>query len=313
MELSKYSTSNKDEISPYYRLKALFVGSISVGKTSFVHLINHELPENDNESTIGLAFSTTQIQLEEYPLSNPKALPEFYWDEAKTNQNRKITKSTFENKNENKNENENLSPSQLVRLQLWDCAGSMRYRSFLNSYMRDVDICFLCFDLTNRESWEELNSWRNEVMKNSHPIFVIIGNKLDLLSKQNIKNIQSNNKSSTNDDNGIWANTQNTYNQAIKSFYSCVKEEEIKRQCEVWGDNTKYYLISCIEEGAHKKVKKILYDTILGYHEETLLFKHIGKDVPANVCLSTYTNKKLENLMLSGVNQTSNNRKCCYG
>lgn len=269
-----------DEISPYYKLKILFVGAISVGKTSFVHLLTHDKHEPNNESTIGLAFSTTRVELQEYPLSNPSSLPQFYWEERFNRKN--IIWQDGE---------ETLHPVQLIRLQLWDCAGSMRYRSFLNSYMRDVDICFLCFDLTNRESFQELNSWRNEVLKNYQglyqPIFVIIGNKADLMAKGEI-------------------------NDPIKKFCCTISSEEIKTYCELW--SCRYYCISCIQENSDKKVKKILYDTVKKYHEDLLLFKHLNKSLPQHVIFSAYHKKSSDILKLEEDTTPKNNKfnNCCY-
>ena len=133
------------DISPFYRLKILVGGNSNVGKSSLVHLIHHGEHLQKIEPTIGMAFTSTQFELEEYPLSNPSKLPKYYHD-AK----REIVSDLEKN-------------NQLVKAQIWDCAGNSRFFKIQDVYMRDIDICFLVFDLTNRESWDEIPKWKDRV------------------------------------------------------------------------------------------------------------------------------------------------------
>lgn len=241
------------EISPFYKLKCLFIGAINCGKSSFCHLINHDEHCYDSEPTIGLAYSVTKVELQEYPLSNPKHLPDFYL--------------------ENKKNKEEKTHNQIIKLELWDCAGSMRYRNILNSYMRNVDICLLFFDLTNRESFEEISKWKQQIIQNSatESKFAIIANKADLKP------------------------------------YSISLEELKKVSSEL---NIPYFIFSCVEEGSHLKAKRILYNLVKEYHEQLLTYLEYGRAVPDYVTLQFYQPKKSDLIFLND-NSHYTQSQCC--
>lgn len=74
-----------------------------------------------------------------------------------------------------------------IKLQLWETAGKERFRAITSAYYRSCDLVFLIYDITNRESFNHLNLYVNEIttfMKNNNCYCnlcaVIIGNKLDL-------------------------------------------------------------------------------------------------------------------------------------
>eukprot|EP01119_Soliformovum_irregulare_P019917 TRINITY_DN6397_c0_g1_i2.p1 TRINITY_DN6397_c0_g1~~TRINITY_DN6397_c0_g1_i2.p1 ORF type:complete len:220 (+),score=42.84 TRINITY_DN6397_c0_g1_i2:837-1496(+) len=80
-----------------------------------------------------------------------------------------------------------LSQSKVVTLQLWDTAGQERFQSLGTSFYRGADACILVFDVTSKETFEDLKLWRNEFVNQAgiHPSeaesfpFVVLGNKVD--------------------------------------------------------------------------------------------------------------------------------------
>jgi Ras-related protein Rab-7A len=78
-----------------------------------------------------------------------------------------------------------------LNLQLWDTAGSERFRAMSPSFYRGADGCVIVFDLTNILSFRNLESWIDEFLLISHPHdadnypFIIIGNKSDLINDSN--------------------------------------------------------------------------------------------------------------------------------
>ena len=67
-------------------------------------------------------------------------------------------------------------------VQLWDTAGHETFRSIAKSYYRNSQIILLCFDLTNRTSFIELEMWMNEINSiiNQHVCICLVGLKSDL-------------------------------------------------------------------------------------------------------------------------------------
>jgi len=100
-----------------------------------------------------------------------------------------------------------------IQLQLWDTVGSEKYHSLMQTYIRNSEACILVFDLTDKVSFNNIETWRKEFLNALNPPdgdefpFVLAGNKLDL--KDNIK----------------------------------VKEEDIQNYCDM-NNNMPYFLCS---------------------------------------------------------------------
>lgn len=74
------------------------------------------------------------------------------------------------------------------KLHLWDTAGQETFKSITKTYYKESAICLLVFDINNRESFNSLYSWMDEVEKeNENIFFVLIGNKDDKIN-QGLKN-----------------------------------------------------------------------------------------------------------------------------
>ena len=72
---------------------------------------------------------------------------------------------------------------KLIKLQLWDTAGTEKFKSITTGYYRGANAAFIVFDLTSRASFDAVPKWieayyrtNNENEKN----VVLIGNKSDL-------------------------------------------------------------------------------------------------------------------------------------
>ncbi|KAL7727821.1 hypothetical protein ACLKA6_019757 [Drosophila palustris] len=79
-----------------------------------------------------------------------------------------------------------------VALEIWDTAGLERFQSLGPAFYRGADCCILVFDVTNRRSFDSLNSWRNEFFLQANPPdphsfpFVVLGNKMDDSDKRQV-------------------------------------------------------------------------------------------------------------------------------
>jgi len=75
---------------------------------------------------------------------------------------------------------------QTVLLQIWDTAGQERFRALAAPFYRGADICVLVFDVTDSQSFEAVDQWRDEFLhhadieeQQSFP-FLLLGNKCDV-------------------------------------------------------------------------------------------------------------------------------------
>ena len=47
---------------------------------------------------------------------------------------------------------------RIIKMQIWDTAGQERYRSITNTYLRNAHCCIAVYDITRRESFENLTA-----------------------------------------------------------------------------------------------------------------------------------------------------------
>lgn len=69
-----------------------------------------------------------------------------------------------------------------VTFQLWDTAGQERFRSLVKLYFTGAAGCLCVCDLTNRDSYDNLDYWFNECLNNTslYNIKYIVANKCDI-------------------------------------------------------------------------------------------------------------------------------------
>ena len=67
-------------------------------------------------------------------------------------------------------------------MQIWDTAGQERFKNIQASYYKGANGILVVYDITNKESFENLSSWLIEIEKNGNKNVYkfLIGNKNDL-------------------------------------------------------------------------------------------------------------------------------------
>ncbi|KAM3145999.1 hypothetical protein pb186bvf_001977 [Paramecium bursaria] len=75
-----------------------------------------------------------------------------------------------------------------VKLQIWDTAGQERYKTITSSYYKGANGVIIVFDITNRQSFVDIQNWLNEIKKYAVEgvIQVLVGNKSDLDQKREV-------------------------------------------------------------------------------------------------------------------------------
>ena len=76
----------------------------------------------------------------------------------------------------------------IFRIQLWDTAGQENFRSMTKIYYKNSSCAFVVYDITERETFNNLEIWINECKKVAPEtiIFVLIGNKSDLKDNRQV-------------------------------------------------------------------------------------------------------------------------------
>lgn len=74
-----------------------------------------------------------------------------------------------------------INNNKLIKLQIWDTAGQERFRSITNSFYREAVGALLVYDVTRRETFDQLNLWLKEIRERSdkNVSIILVGNKCD--------------------------------------------------------------------------------------------------------------------------------------
>ena len=75
-----------------------------------------------------------------------------------------------------------------IRLDIWDTAGQEKGGKMFKQYYKDIYGAFLMIDLTNKESFNNIEKWLKELKENSPRdiVYIFIGNKSDLIEERQI-------------------------------------------------------------------------------------------------------------------------------
>lgn len=77
---------------------------------------------------------------------------------------------------------------KIFKLQIWDTAGQEVFRSITQSYYKHAVGCILMYDITCRESFNNMDRWFDDIKKRCDisTIIVLVGNKTDLENRREV-------------------------------------------------------------------------------------------------------------------------------
>ena len=82
----------------------------------------------------------------------------------------------------------NINKKKVI-VDIWDTAGQEQYRSINKLFVKDSDIVVIVYDITNRQSFEDLDYWHNFINEElgQKPLLALAGNKMDLYEKEEVR------------------------------------------------------------------------------------------------------------------------------
>jgi len=71
---------------------------------------------------------------------------------------------------------------KVIKAQIWDTAGQERYRAITSAYYRGAVGALLVYDITKRQSFENISRWLKELRDHAdlNIVIMLVGNKKDL-------------------------------------------------------------------------------------------------------------------------------------
>ena len=83
-----------------------------------------------------------------------------------------------------------------INFDIWDTAGEEAYRSLTKIFLNKAKICVLVYDITKEKTFDDIkNVWYNLILEHldkEEIIFVLVGNKNDLIDQQIISTQEAN-------------------------------------------------------------------------------------------------------------------------
>ncbi len=114
-----------------------------------------------------------------------------------------------------------------VEINIWDTSGHPRYRQIAASYYKGVLGVIIVYDITNLESFQNLNSWLNEIKnESSNACKILVGNKNDLEKDRKVTFEQG--KEFANQNGMKFFETSVKENNNVKEIFLTIAKEIIQ-------------------------------------------------------------------------------------
>jgi small GTP-binding protein len=126
-----------------------------------------------------------------------------------------------------------------IKLQIWDTAGMEKYKQITVSYYRGAQAAIICFDLTSKASFINLDRWIKEFIQynpNNETIIVIVGNKCDLVSEREVtreeidKFVALNNYTYVETSAKAGENVDSIFNEIAERLFNSSKVHNLQKQ-----------------------------------------------------------------------------------
>lgn len=75
-----------------------------------------------------------------------------------------------------------------INFQIWDTAGTERFKSVVPFYLRNADVALIMYDITSKKSFDDIKQWLR-VLNESAPDTIkcaLVGNKSDLQERRQV-------------------------------------------------------------------------------------------------------------------------------
>ena len=133
-------------------------------------------------------------------------------------------------------------------MQIWDTAGQERFKNIVSSYYRGAQGIILVYDITDLESFQNLNSWLIEIEKNAskNAYKILVGNKCDLEDERKVQYSQGEEFAKQYGMKFFETSAKNSIN-VIEAF-TAITKEIIKQKCKKPINNNKKVVINDSKE-----------------------------------------------------------------
>ena len=148
-----------------------------------------------------------------------------------------------------------------IKLQIWDTAGQERFKNITSAYYKGSTGIFIVFDVSNRESFQNVSTWRSEVEKygSEKSKLTLLGCKSDLGSSRQVTFDEASKKAKELGIKYVEVSAK-TGTNIEEAFYSLVSDiahgvdMEINKPPKKLNEEKHLYKETLLKEGEPKKL-----------------------------------------------------------
>jgi small GTP-binding protein len=113
-------------------------------------------------------------------------------------------------------------PGEIATLSIWDIGGQQRFEFIRSTFYKGAAGALLVFDLTQKQTYIEVRKWLNEILQftGKNVPFVLIGNKIDMLSKVKTKIDRNEVRTFAEKNNSIYLETSTKTGENVEEAFS---------------------------------------------------------------------------------------------
>ena len=73
---------------------------------------------------------------------------------------------------------------KIIKLQIWDSSGQEKFKSLIPNYIRGASLVLIVYDVNDRKTFDNLQTWIDFINNIENSNIVIIGNKIDINNRK---------------------------------------------------------------------------------------------------------------------------------
>ena len=126
----------------------------------------------------------------------------------------------------------------VIKAQIWDTAGTEKYRSITNAYYKGAKGAFVVYDISRKSSFNNIDKWLFDLKNNGDENIniILIGNKIDLEHQREVTTEEGEKKAVLNKASFIETSAKNgdniekAFNLMIENVYENFKKENENKE-----------------------------------------------------------------------------------
>ena len=146
---------------------------------------------------------------------------------------------------------------QCIKFEIWDTAGQEKYRSLTKIFYKDAAVAILVYDITRKESYEELKTYWYNQLKECSPSNIVIGiaaNKCDLYDNEQVSEDEA--RKFAEEIGAVFKLTSANTNTGIEDLFKTIGCKVLDPNYSEDGESNQKKMNIKIDDDKNKKKKK---------------------------------------------------------